>query len=190
MFLSPTAVLPALLGCLSAFVTDFVTRQKLGGADLSYFVYRQLPILRPRALELPQAWLDGLSIGNWLADRAMELTFTSLTLAGFAAQFGYAGPPFRWALERRFLLRCELDAAFFHLYGIDRDDVDYIMDTFPIVCRKDEAAHGEYRTKRVILEIYDAMAKAIESGEPYQTLLDPPPAHDSMRHPDSAKGSA
>ena len=32
------------------------------------------------------------------------------------------------------------------------------METFPIVKRKDEAAHGEYRTKRVILEMYDQMA--------------------------------
>ena len=39
--------------------------------------------------------------------------------------------------------------------------------------RKDEAAHGEYRTRRVILEIYDAMQQAMEAGQPYQTLLDP-----------------
>ena len=70
------------------------------------------------------------------------------------------GSPFRWIPERRELIRAELDAAFFHLYGLDRDDVDYIMDTFPIVRRKDEAAHGEYRTKRLILERYDAMAEA------------------------------
>jgi hypothetical protein len=57
--------------------------------------------------------------------------------------------------ERRFLLRCELDAAYFHLYVIERDDVDYIMETFPIVKRKDEKQYGEYRTKRVILEMYD-----------------------------------
>jgi len=63
--------------------------------------------------------------------------------------------PFRWDEERRFLLRCELDAAHFHLYGIPCDDVDYIMDTFPIVKRKDEAAHSEYRTKRVILSSLD-----------------------------------
>jgi hypothetical protein len=50
------------------------------------------------------------------------------------------------------------------------------METFPIVKRKDEAAHGEYRTKRVMLEIYDQMASAAETGQPYQTLLDPPPA--------------
>ena len=57
------------------------------------------------------------------------------------------------------------------------------MDTFPIVKRKDEAAHGEYRTKRVILEIYDAMQQAIETGQPYQTLLDPPPADLRVAHP-------
>jgi hypothetical protein len=39
----------------------------------------------------------------------------------------------------------------------------------------DEQSHGEYRTKRVILEIYDEMARAIETGRPYQTRLDPPP---------------
>ena len=79
-------------------------------------------------------------------------------------------------------LRCELDAAYFHLYGIERDDVDYIMETFPIVKRKDEAAHGEYRTKRVILEIYDEMQRAMDSGEPYQTRLDPPPADPRVAH--------
>ena len=50
------------------------------------------------------------------------------------------------------------------------------METFPIVKRKDEAAHGEYRTKRVILGIYDAVQHAIETGQPNQTFLDPPPA--------------
>ena len=49
------------------------------------------------------------------------------------------------------------------------------METFPIVKRKDEAAHGEYRTKRVILEIHDEMAEAMKTGQPYQTRLDPPP---------------
>jgi hypothetical protein len=39
----------------------------------------------------------------------------------------------------------QLNAAYFHLYGIGRDDVDYILETFPIVKRKDEQAHGEYR---------------------------------------------
>ena len=53
----------------------------------------------------------------------------------------------------------------------------------PIVKRKDEAAHGEYRTKRVILDIYDAMQHAIETDQPYQTLLDPLPADPRVAHP-------
>jgi hypothetical protein len=95
--------------------------------------------------------------------------------------------PFRWIPERRELIRAELDAAFFHLYGLDRDDADYIMDTFPIVRRKDEAAHGEYRTKRLILECYDAMAEAEENGTEYQTVLDPPPADPSIAHDPSTR---
>ena len=109
--------------------------------------------------------------------RVLELTYTAYRPGAFATDCGYDGPPFRWDEERRFLLRCELDAAYFHLYGIGRDDVDYILETFPIVKRKDEQAHGEYRTKRVILDIYDAMQQAMETGTPYHTRLDPPPAH-------------
>ena len=52
-----------------------------------------------------------------------------MTLTPFAADLGDEGPPFRWDEERRFAMRAELDAAFFHLYGIERDDVDYIMAT-------------------------------------------------------------
>ncbi len=63
--------------------------------------------------------------------------------------------------DRRSAIRRELDAAFFHLYGISREDAGYIMETFPIVKRKEEERFGEYRTKRAILEIYDALAEAI-----------------------------
>jgi hypothetical protein len=87
------------------------------------------------------------------------------------------------------MLRAELDAAFFHLYGLECDDVYYVMDTFPIVRRKDEARHGEYRTKRLILERYDAMTAAIATGVPYETPLDPPPADPSCAHPESTRPS-
>ena len=85
------------------------------------------------------------------------------------------------------LLRAELDALMFRLYGIERDDVDYILDTFPIVKRKDEAAFGEYRTKRLILERFDAMAEAETAGREYETVLDPPPADPSCAHPESTR---
>ena len=68
-------------------------------------------------------------------------------------------------------------------YGITVEDVDYIMDTFPIVRKNDEKIHGEYRTKRVVLEIYDEMQRAIETNVAYKTRLDPPPADPRVAHP-------
>jgi hypothetical protein len=56
------------------------------------------------------------------------------------------------------------------------------MDTFPIVRRKDEDKFGEYRTKRIILEIYDVMQEAIRTGKPYQTRLNPPPGDPRCCH--------
>lgn len=58
-----------------------------------------------------------------------------------------------------------------------------MLGTFPIVRRKDQAKYGEYRTARLILEVYDAMVDSMASGVPYQTVLDPPPG-EGPRHPD------
>ena len=164
------------------FVVDYVARQKVGGTHLTYSFFKQLPVPTPPLLSTPAAFAGDASLADWLTPRVLELTYTAWDLEPFARDLGYDGPPFRWDPERRFLLRAELDAAFFHLYGIERDDVDYIMDTFPIVRRKDETRHGEYRTKRLILEIYDAMAERPRTGEPYQTRLDPPPADHRVAH--------
>jgi hypothetical protein len=124
----------------------------------------------------------------WLLPRVLELTYTAWDLESFALDCGWSGPPFRWDEERRFQIRCELDAAFFHLYGTNHEDADYIMDTFPIVKRKDEKKFGEYRTKRVILEIYAAMSAAIRTGQPYQRRLDPPPGPPEGGLPDMLPG--
>jgi hypothetical protein len=56
------------------------------------------------------------------------------------------------------------------------------METFPIVRRNDEKQYGTYRTKEQILEIYDRMHKAMEGGEPYQTILDPATADPRVAH--------
>lgn len=51
-----------------------------------------------------------------------------------------------------------LDARFMHLYGLSRDDAAYILDTFPIMREKDEAAFGRYRTKERVLVHIDRLA--------------------------------
>jgi len=176
------------LSCMNSFVLDFVARQKLGGATFSFFVKKQLAVIPATAFKEECHWARNLPISRWLGPRVLELIYSAWDLNGFAREFGYDGPPFRWDDARRFLLRSEIDAAYFHLYGIERDDVDYIMETFPIVKRRDQERHGEYRTKRVILEIYDAMAEASQTGHPYQSLLDPPPGPPATSLPDWQPG--
>jgi hypothetical protein len=56
------------------------------------------------------------------------------------------------------------------------------METFLIMKRKDEKQYWEYRTKRVILEVYDEMRRVMETGEAYRTRLEPPPAHVAMEN--------
>jgi hypothetical protein len=68
-----------------------------------------------------------------------------------------AGPtpaPFVWDEERRTALRAEMDRLYGHLYGLTREELDYILDAFPIARRKDKERYGEYRTKRIVLEAY------------------------------------
>ena len=159
---------------LSSLAFDYCARQKVGGVHLKYFTMRQLPALRPREYDFPAPWAPPITIRDWLLPRVLELTYTAWSLAPFAEDCGDDGPPFIWDPERRFQLRCEIDAVFFHLYGISRDDAAYILDTFPVVEQSEEREHGEYRTKRVVLETYDALAAAVARGVPYHSPLGPP----------------
>lgn len=199
----------AFLACINSVVFDFLVRQKISGASLNFYTMKQIGGIPPSGYS--EADLE------FIVPRVLELLYTGWDLEPFGHECGYNTPPFVWNDERRFRLRCELDAAFFHLYlSADakgdwrpalesdgcpydetpdqladltshfpqpRDAVAYIMDTFPGVFRSDQKVHGEYRTKRVVLDIYDALQEAAATGEPYQTLLDPPPADPRCCHP-------
>jgi len=179
---------------ITTFVSDFISRLKLGGNHMNFFLLKQLLHFSPQRYELKsQVNTNDINL-NLIIFRTIELIYTAIDLEPFALDCGYNGPPFIWDEERRFMMRAELDALYFHLYLGDvnewrskgaeellkyfhtpRDAVAYIMETFPIVKRKDEQKYGSYRTKETILEIYDEMAEAMLTGKPYQTRLDPPP---------------
>ena len=61
-------------------------------------------------------------------------------------------------------LRAEIDAYVAHLYGLSRDDFAYILDTFPVLKKKEEKAFGEFMSKRKCLEEYDRI-KIIMNAE-------------------------
>jgi hypothetical protein len=136
----------SLVANFNSFPLDYVARQNVGGVSMSFYILKQLPILPPFVYAQSCKWSLSQSLHKWLLPRVLELTYTAYDMKGFAEDCGYDGEPFCWDEERRFILRSELDAAYFHLYGIAHDEVDYIMETFPIVKRKDEAQFGEYRT--------------------------------------------
>ncbi|WP_432065773.1 Eco57I restriction-modification methylase domain-containing protein [Streptomyces sp. C10-9-1] len=164
-----------LLANFNSMVLDFLARQKVAGLHLTYGYVRQFPVLPPVAMTT-----HAMFIGR----RVLELSCTAYDMQPLARDLGDTGAPFIWNEDRRTVIRAELDAFFFHLYGINRDDVDYILDTFPIVKRKDEAKYGTYRTKDLILAEYDRMAAAgvslttpLVDGESYTSTLTPPPGH-------------
>ena len=114
--------------------------------------------------------------------RALEMLFVSWDMQTFARDCGVLTAPFRWDEDRRFILRCELDAAFFHMYGLSRSEAAYVMDAFPIVREHDEERFGTFRTKITILGAYDALLDSARTGRPYGSQLDPPAADPRLTH--------
>ncbi|QXV61543.1 DNA methyltransferase [Amycolatopsis sp. TNS106] len=189
---SPTLT-AALISIQSSLVFDYVSRQKIGNISMGNYVWKQLPVPTPKMLE-PHL--------SFITARVIELVYTAYDMAGLARDLDDIGEPFQWNEERRAQIRAELDAYFFHLYGIDRTDTDYILETFQSdsgggLKNNEIAKYGTYRTKDLILAEYDRMAAAgvslttpLIDGESYTSTLNPPPGH-GPRHPaatDTASG--
>lgn len=175
----------------SSLVFDYVARQKLSGTGMTYFILKQLAAPTPSSMAEIPAWLNG-TLADWIRPRVLELVYTSHRIAGFASDYMAVdngmtapppdpGPPFRWLPERREAIRAELDAAMFHVYGLSRDEVEHVLDSFFVVRKYEERDHGEFRTKRLILDRYDSMAEAAarrvadSSDLGYKSLIHPPP---------------
>ncbi|GAA0950932.1 Eco57I restriction-modification methylase domain-containing protein [Nonomuraea longicatena] len=173
------SLMAGLVAAQSTLVFDYVGRQN-GGADMPLMVWKQLPVPTPEMLDphIP-----------FITPRVLELVYTAHDMTGLARDLGNEGEPFRWEEDRRAQIRAELDAYFFHLYGISREDVIYILGTFPILREKDEKEHGVYRTSQLVLAEYDRMAASglgpdnpLIDGVNYTSALTPPPGS-GPRHP-------
>lgn len=168
-----------MLANLSALTFDFVARHKTGGTHMNYFIYKQLPILPPGHYTE-----DDLS---FIIPRVLELTFTATDITPWAENLisqwklddGNWKPdtpepirrsplvPFPFDQERRAVLRAELDAYYARLYGLDRNELRYILDpedvmgndypseTFRVLKDREIREYGEYRTQRLVLEAWD-----------------------------------
>ena len=144
-----------LKSVLSSFCFDYVSRQKLQGTSMSLSSLEQLPVIAPTDYDRA---FGTTTARDLVRHHVLRLTYTAHDMAPFARDLGYEGPPFIWNQEKRRHLRARLDALYFHLYGLSKDDAAYILDTFPIVRRHDKAAFGTYRTKHMVLAYYNALA--------------------------------
>ena len=144
-----------LMANLNAMCVDFVARQKAQGTHLNWYIVEQLPVIAPADYDRS---FGATTARNLVRDHVLRLTYTAHDMAPFARDLGYDGEPFIWDEEERRHLRARLDALYFHLYGLSRDDAEYVLDTFPIVRREDEAACGTYRTCDMTLAYMNALA--------------------------------
>ena len=145
-----------LIANLNSYCFDYVTRQKMPGTNLSWFIVEQLPVIAPADYDRS---FGETTARDLVRDHVLRLTYTAYDMAPFARDLGYDGDPFIWDEEERRHLRARLDALYFHLYGLSRDDAEYVLDdTFPIVRREDEAAFGTYRTRDMTLAYMNALA--------------------------------
>ena len=140
--------------CLNSFAFDFVARQKVQGQHLNWFIVEQLPVIAPGDYDRR---FGETTARDLVRDHVLRLTYTAHDMAPFARDLGYEGPPFTWDEEERRHLRARLDALYFHLYGLSREDAEYVLGTFPIVRKQDEAAFGSYRTRDLVLAYMNAL---------------------------------
>ena len=96
----------------------------------------------------------------------------------FAKDMGYTGKPFSWDVDRRAMLRAELDAYYAGLYGLTREELLYVLDphavfgedypgeTFRVLKEREIKEFGEFRTKKLVLEAWDRLETSGELPKP------------------------
>jgi len=164
--MSPRAMC-CLLGCLNSLPLDFVAKQKAGHIHMNFFIVEQLPIPSPDAYEKRCPWDRRATLERWISQRVLKLTCTAEDMLPLAEACGftegsfqaeYGGRLNKWDEAQRAELMAELDAAFFHLYGIARDDAEYILSTFKGIHDEQSLFGGARSIAQTILRKYDEMA--------------------------------
>ena len=158
-----TKTTSALLANLLSITLDYAARQKLGGTSMTYFYFKQFPVLSPMRYSSTDH--------SFLTPRVLELTYTSNTMRPWAEDLGHTGAPFTFDPDRRAQLRAELDAFFARKYGLSRDELRYVLDptdthgesypseTFRGLKRNEIERYGEYRTRRLVLTAFDRLIR-------------------------------
>jgi hypothetical protein len=126
-----------LLANLNCMAYDFIARQKIGGVTLNFFIVEQLPTLPPDAYDDPCPWNRKRTLADWISSRVLKLSCTANDMKPLAQACSMNPPVHKWKPDERESLLAELDAAYFILYGVDREDMIYMLTAFQGTRAKD-----------------------------------------------------
>ena len=143
----------------NSFAMDFLVRKKVA-LSMAYTVLDSLPFPRLDSHDLNARTLVPLVLRLICCGSEMTAFWNARAAEGWCEPVDIDGlPPGTEDPGERFLLRAQIDAIVARdVFGLTADELDCVLDSFPIVRRKDEERYGEYRTKRVILELYDSVS--------------------------------
>jgi len=141
-----------LISNINSIVFDYVSRQKISGANLNQFILEQLPIVDFKKWQ---------NYEHFIIPKVLELIYTSEELKIFANECGYEGDVYKWDEERRLIIKAELDAIVTLLFKLSRKDLAYIIDSFKVLKKNELKEFNEFKTKRLILKAYDEFSKII-----------------------------
>ncbi len=152
----------ARLGCcllanLNSVAYDFVARQKVGGLHLNFFIVEQLPTFPPEAYAERCPWNRRETLETWISERVLKLTCTADDMRPLAKAAGFDPPVHKWRDDERADIMAELDAAYFILYRIEREDAEYILSTFAGAGKSQEGLFGGLTPAQRILQSYDRL---------------------------------
>ncbi len=166
----PAKLVSALYSYLCSLTLDYISRQKIGGTAINLYDFKQLPVPSPNKFSLNDL--------EFITTRVLELTYTSHSMKLWAEDLGYKGGPYKFDLERRALLKAELDAFFAKFFGLSRDELLYILDpsnthgeaypseTFRGLKRNEIEQFGEFRTQRLVLDAFDQLVETRVGSSP------------------------
>ncbi|MDD5327132.1 MAG: N-6 DNA methylase [Phycisphaerae bacterium] len=160
----PFRITCCLLANLNAIVMDFTARQKVGGVHLNYFIVEQLPMFPPDFYKQKCPWDKKHSLEKWISDRVLKLSCTSNDMIPLAEAAGFKPKVHKWDPAERLDLMAELDAAYFLLYGIERNDVEYILSTFQGLQKESPDLLAGSTTIIRILQFYDELKSKSSSS--------------------------
>ena len=146
------------LAAANSFAMDFTARGRLSSPHLTFTVMDNLPF--------PRFSLDDPLV-TLLAPLVLRLTCTSSEMLPYwnaMAVFGWCEPAADGSVPKEALLdpsvraevRAEIDAVVSkHVYGLTREELDYVLNQFPVLEKRDRKDHGRFATKDRVLAWYD-----------------------------------